>query len=152
MPLPPELLNATAIALAGKAALIRGPSGAGKSDLALRCLAQSPTGLVPGPAALVADDYVALSAEDGRLMIRAPETLRGLLEVRGVGIVPVPVVAEAEVRLVVELVSGERVERLPDPIPRTSIIRLSLPVLRLAPFEPSSPLKLLIALASGYGA
>ncbi len=33
-----ELLHGTAIAIGGRAALIRGPSGAGKSDLALRCL------------------------------------------------------------------------------------------------------------------
>ena len=58
------LVHATCVALDGAGVLLRGPSGSGKSDLALR--------LIDGGARLVADDQVALSAEAGRLVARAP--------------------------------------------------------------------------------
>ncbi len=145
-------MHATAIAIAGRAALIRGPSGSGKSDLALRCLALPGTDPVPGPASLVSDDYVELTVAGGRLMVRAPQAIRGRLEVRGIGIVPVAAIEVAEAVLAVDLAGPlEEVTRLPDPVPCVAILGVSLPVLKLAPFEASSPLKLLIALASGFG-
>lgn len=147
-----ELIHATAISVAGRAALIRGASGAGKSDLALRCLLTSPSLLLPEAARLVADDCCEISvAEGARLIVRAPSTLRGRLEVRGLGIMTVGAIDEADVVLVVDLVSGGRLERLPDPIPQASILGLERPVLRLAPFESSAPGKLLLALRTGWG-
>jgi len=50
VPAAPILVHATAIAIDGRAVLLRGPSGAGKSDLALR--------LIDAGARLVADDQV----------------------------------------------------------------------------------------------
>ena len=49
--------------------------------------------------------------------------------------------------LIVELVAPEAVERLPDPPPRRDLLGVSLPLLRLAPFEAAAPVKLLLALA-----
>src|SRR5690606_1406936 len=95
----PSLVHGTAIALAGRAALIRGAAGSGKSDLALRCLAQPATDLIAGQALLVADDQVAATARDGRLVLTCPDTIRGLLEVRGLGIVAVPAGDAAELEL-----------------------------------------------------
>jgi HPr kinase/phosphorylase len=142
-----QTAHGTAIAAGGRAALIVGPSGAGKSDLALRCLALAPSPLLPTPAQLVADDRVILSLEAGRLRVSAPATIRDRLEVRGMGILEVPCVESADLVLVVELAEAEAIERLPDPPPRRSFHGVSLPVLRLAPFEASAPVKLLLALA-----
>jgi hypothetical protein len=63
------------------------------------------------------------------------------------GILEVPCVESADLVLVVELAEAGAIERLPDPTPRRAILGVSLPVLRLAPFEASAPVKLLLALA-----
>jgi serine kinase of HPr protein (carbohydrate metabolism regulator) len=141
-----ELVHGTAVAIGGRAALIRGPSGAGKSDLALRCLGLTPGTLLPRPAVLVADDRVLLSREGGRIRASAPESIRGCLEVRGLGIVTVESAPDADLVLVVNLVAPGAYERLPDPRPQTSILGLDLPLIGIAPREASAPLKLLIAL------
>lgn len=147
----PELVHATAVALGGRAALIRGPSGSGKSDLALRCLAMAPSALVPLQAQLVSDDYVALARVGPRLLARAPDSIRGNIEVRGAGILRLDSIAEAEVTLVAELVAADQVSRLPDPAPATDLLGITLPVLALAGFEASAPVKLLLALHAGLG-
>ena len=83
------------MAVAGRGVLILGASGAGKSGLALRLIAQG--------ARLVADDRVVLSRRGARLIARAPATLAGLIEARGVGILALPPLQEAEVALAVDL-------------------------------------------------
>jgi serine kinase of HPr protein (carbohydrate metabolism regulator) len=79
-------MDGTAVALDGAALLLTGPSGSGKSDLALR--------LIDAGAKLIADDRVELVLIDGRVHGRAPSdmppNLRGRIEARGVGILPVP--------------------------------------------------------------
>jgi len=143
----PDTQHGTAIAVSGRAALIVGPSGAGKSDLALRCLAVAPTALIPAAAQLVGDDRVIISLARGQLRVAAPEAIRGKLEVRGMGVVTVPYVANANLALVVELVAPGAVERLPDPLPTRGFMGVSVPLLRLAPFEAAAPVKLLLALS-----
>ena len=143
----PDTHHGTVIAVNGRAALIVGPSGAGKSDLALRCLSLATSALVPAAAHLVADDRVLITLTDGRLSVAAPEAILGKLEVRGIGILEVPYERSAELALIAELVAPGAVERLPDPSPIRELLGVSLPVLRLAPFEASAPIKLLLALA-----
>jgi hypothetical protein len=63
------------------------------------------------------------------------------------GILHFPCVESADLVLVVELTDAKAIERLPDPQPRHTIHGVNLPVLRLAPFEASAPIKLLLALA-----
>ena len=88
----------------GAAVLLLGPSGSGKSDLLLRLLARG--------WALVADDQVMVEGLD----VSAPAVLRGMVEVRGLGIFEgVPVAASARLALAVELVARAGVERLPVP-------------------------------------
>jgi serine kinase of HPr protein (carbohydrate metabolism regulator) len=143
-----ELVHGSAIALAGRAALIRGPSGSGKSDLALRCLMQPPTGLVAHSAQLVSDDQVLIERHDQQLLVRAPSAIRGLLEVRGVGVMRIPAIDSAQLSLVVDLVAADKVERIPES--GRTVVLAGVPVahLELAPFENSAPLKLLLALQS----
>lgn len=149
MTLPPDgqLLHATAVAVGNRAALITGPSGAGKSALALHCISQA--FLIDGrsvTATLLSDDQVKVWADAGRLLAAPPPRLAGLMEVRGQGILTFPHSASAEVKLVVELVRPDRIERLPDPPLRRTLAGIDLPCLEIAAGEPTSPIRLLLAL------
>jgi HPr kinase/phosphorylase len=141
-------VHATAIALGAHAALIRGPSGSGKSDLALRCIAMAAGTLLPQAAKLVADDRVCLRAEAGRIHLEGPTVLAGQLEVRGLGIVPVGCTDEAAwLALIVDLrPEAYRIERLPETT-TSVLLGVPCPTIELHPFEASSPIKLLLALA-----
>ena len=105
-----RVLHATGVRLAGLGVLITGPSGSGKSLLALDLLDQF--SLRGADALLVADDGVEIAAEAGALAMAAPDSIAGLIELRGRGIVPLPHVARARVDLVVDLV--ETLERMPE--------------------------------------
>lgn len=127
-----QLLHATAVAIGGRAVLLTGPSGAGKSDLALR--------LIDRGAVLIGDDAVVL---DGA-MLSGPQRLRGQIEMRGVGIVPVPSAAgPMALALHIDLVPREDVARLPED--QTS--RYGVPQLCLHAFDHTAPLKVEAALA-----
>ncbi len=128
-----SLIHATCVAFReGGAVLLLGPCGAGKSDLALR--------LIDRGAELVADDQVRLRCEAGGLYASAPETIAGLIELRGVGIVKMPFRASAQIRLATELVGASEVERMPQKQSRL-LEGVTIPLLRLFPFEASAPLK-----------
>lgn len=139
-------LHGTAVALGGRAVLIRGPSGAGKSDLALRVLALAPGALVAHQPMLVADDRVIAVVEAGQVTLSCPPALQGLIEVRGVGIVRMPSVERAGLELVVDLGAPDRIERLPEPA-LTQICGIAVRRTVLAPFESSAAVKLVLALA-----
>jgi hypothetical protein len=62
-----------------------------------------------------------------------------------VGIVAMPHVPEARLRLVVQLVGADDIERLPEPS-GTSMLGLTLPAIQIAPLEASAPFKVLLAL------
>jgi HPr kinase/phosphorylase len=131
------LLHATAVAIEGQAVLLRGPSGCGKSDLALR--------LIDAGARLVADDQSELLRRGDVLLVRAPATIAGLLEVRGLGILRFDWLAEAPVRLIADLVMTDAIERLPPP--RTvTMLGIAVPLIEIAPFEVSAAAKLRLAL------
>ena len=129
-------VHGTTVEIAGIGVLLRGNPGSGKSDLALR--------LIDGGARLVADDRTLLRRDGARLVASAPATIAGRLEVRGVGILTMPSVGEAVLRLVVDLVAPDVVERLPEPR-SVALLGLELPLLSLAPFEASAPAKLRLA-------
>lgn len=141
-----ERIHATAIAIGGRVALIRGASGSGKSDLAFRCLGLPPSPIVRDKVLLVSDDQVVLKQEGSVLHASAPAQLRGKLEVRGIGILEVDAVGEGNVVLVVDLVRDGAIERFPDPWQFAHILGFDVPVIRLSPFEGSSPLKLVAAI------
>jgi serine kinase of HPr protein (carbohydrate metabolism regulator) len=127
-----------------KGVLIEGESGAGKSDLTVRCLSHG--------FRLVADDRTRLWVSEGRLFGAAPETLAGLMEVRGLGILPEAARRLAEVRLVVHcLEPGDSLDRLPDRDTRV-LMGLTLPKVAVRPFEASAPEKLARALSLLGGA
>jgi len=78
-------VHACAVLVGARALLIRGPAGSGKSLLTFRLIAAAQSGLLPF-ARLVGDDRIRLEPCHGRLLVRAPDTLAGLIEVRGLGI------------------------------------------------------------------
>lgn len=134
----PQLLHATAIAIDGNGVLLLGPSGAGKSDLALR--------LIDRGAKLISDDAVPVDCSGPSPMLRAAQNIQGKLEVRGLGICAVSSTPSAPLRLAVDL--DTVVERLPSPGRTKPICGYDVPLLGLAPFEASAPIKLEYALRS----
>lgn len=149
MPSAPELVHGTAVAYGDLAALILGPSGAGKSDLALRCLTLGPSPMLRAPVRLVGDDYVHISRAGNVLDVKAPDTIFGKLEVRGIGIVEVDALREARLAVVVELVDMGDVERLPDRELSEEFLGVKVPVMRLHGFESAAASKVLLALRHG---
>lgn len=126
--------------------LLLGESGKGKSDLALR--------LMECGAKLVADDRTELFVRDNVLFARAPKSLAGLLEVRGLGVVALPFATEARIALAVEMMEEGYVPRMPErerylPPPELSIHEDERPpLIWLAPFEASAPAKIALAAAA----
>ena len=129
-----ERLHATAVVIDGEAVLLTGPSGSGKSDLALR--------LIDRGARLLADDQVLVTAESGRLVARCPAAIAGRMEVRGIGIIALPCVAEAPVRAVFDLSAPP--QRLPETAMRT-LAGIPVPLFALLPFEVAAVLKVELA-------
>jgi len=117
-----------------RGALIEGESGAGKSDLALRALTLG--------FRLAADDRVRLWTSQGRLWGCAPDTLHGLVEVRGQPIARTAALAFCEVALIACCGAPDRA---PDP---ATVVRLGVetPMITLAALEASAPHKLRLAL------
>lgn len=131
-----ENLHATSVARDGRAVLLLGPSGAGKSDLALR--------LFDHGFALVSDDRTLVSRIGERLIASAPATIRGKLEVRGIGIVSVATQDDVPIALAVEL-SGE-FARLPDDSRERAFLGIAVPLVTIDPRAPSAAAKVALAL------
>ena len=130
-----EMLHASTVAIDGQAILITGVSGSGKSDLAL-CL-------IDRGATLVSDDYTLLTRVEAMLMASSPVTTKGKLEVRGIGIIDCNTLDTAPAALIV------RIDEVPLRMPEDdvqNIIGVSVPLIALAPFESSTPIKIELAL------
>lgn len=144
---PPEeqkstVLHGTAVQLLGarfepSAVLLRGLSGAGKSDLAAR--------LIDAGGLLISDDQVGLQRRQDKIFADCVESIRGLLEMRGVGLLSYPVADATRLRLVVDLVKKEDVPRLPD-WDELEILGVAVPRIKLCAFEISAALKVMRAM------
>lgn len=135
------LIHGTSVEVNGAGLLLRGPPGSGKSDLALRLISEC-------DARLVADDQVEVTLRDGILVARAPETLAGMIEVRGLGIARFDHHPSWAVHLVIEL--SDSVERFPEPR-QTVIAGCPLPVWRLRAREASAVAKVKLAVKALQG-
>ncbi|MDD9798184.1 MAG: HPr kinase/phosphatase C-terminal domain-containing protein [Alphaproteobacteria bacterium] len=91
-------LHATCLVIDDIGVLLRGASGCGKSDLALRVIKTD-------IGRLVADDQVSLTAQKNLLIARPPPRLAGLIEVRGLGLLPIAYEPSCPIKLLVNLVS-----------------------------------------------
>ena len=129
-------IHGTCIVVNGCGVILRGASSSGKSDLALR--------LINEGAQLVADDQILLNSNGKELFASAPAKLLGLMEVRGVGIIELDYIKNIKVEVIFDLVKKDRISRLPDSL-TTNIDGVSVPRIRLFPFEVSASTKLTIA-------
>src|SRR5262244_1518645 len=98
----PPTIHASAVLVGAKAVLIRGPAGSGKSQLTWNLLMAAAQRVLPF-ARLVADDRVHVESGSGRLLVRPPQALAGLIEIYGLGIRRVDFEALATVGLIVDL-------------------------------------------------
>jgi len=95
-------VQATSIALNGRAYLITGQSGAGKSSLALS--------LIHRGANLIADDVTEVIKD----VAYAPKAHQGWLEVRGIGLISgLTVCPSAKIGAIIQL-TDNKPERLPE--------------------------------------
>ena len=139
--MPPESmqLHASCIAIDGKAVLLLGASGSGKSDLALR--------LIDAGAMLVGDDQVIIHNTNSALLASPAPRIEGMIEVRGVGILHVPYIAQIPLILAIKLVSATEIERLPEP-QFFDCLGQKVPLLLFHAFDHSTPAKIRIFLRS----
>ena len=90
-----KTIHASGVCFENKGVLILGKSGSGKSSLALS--------LVANGAQLVCDDRAQLQMKNKILMMTKPPSLPGVLEVRGLGLISVPLITEARVDLIIDM-------------------------------------------------
>jgi HPr kinase/phosphorylase len=132
-------IHASGVLVGARAILIRGPAGSGKSRLALALIEAGGTGVLPFTR-LVGDDRVHIEAAHGRVLVRPAGALKGLIEVRGLGIRRLPFEPLAAVGLVIDLGAAEA-ERLPDRIAAaTKVAGIALPRLAVAACVDALPL------------
>ena len=131
-----ETVHASTVALEGRAVLISGPSGSGKSDLALRLLERGFT--------LVSDDQTIVRRDGDRLIASSPPTIKGKLEIRGIGSVDMESVNDVPIGLYVELTS--EITRLPDDRRERPVLGVQLPLVSVDALTASAASKVSLAL------
>ena len=98
-------MHATCVDVNGSGVLIVGHSGSGKSSLAINLLALG--------SKLVADDQCELVKKNKKFCVFKPASLPNSIEIRGIGLVSVPMVVETSLDWVVNMDEAEK-ERMPD--------------------------------------
>ncbi|GJM02888.1 MAG: HPr kinase [Rhodomicrobium sp.] len=141
------LLHATLIRVNNKGVLLIGPSGAGKSDLALRLITtQFAPSLCSDQPVLIADDQVILQLTKQGPSGRAPTTLSGLIEVRGLGIMQITGEESSSIDLIAQLRPKAEIKRMPVENSTYELVEgVELPLIELDPTEASAPAKIILA-------
>lgn len=132
-------IHASCVTYKNQGILIIGDSGIGKSDLAFRFIMDK-------GAKLVADDRTNIEIKKDTLVASCPETIKGLLEIRGVGIKNFPCLDNITINLVVKLVKSlDNIERFPKE-ENWTYENIKIKQISLYPFECSAVNKLISAL------
>ena len=142
-----DLIHGTAIVIDGRAVLLLGESGAGKTDLAFRAITQPV--LLDGrlvSAMLLSDDQVRLERIGETIIAHAPETIRGLIELRGLGIASLASIDRAPLALVVRLAPSHTIERLPDEA-SIAFFGLQIPAIAIDPAKAGAVARIVMAVA-----
>lgn len=138
-------IDGVAVAIEDQAILLRGRSGSGRSDLALR--------LIDEGARLISDEQVELHRRGDRVFVgppaAMPANLRGRIEARGLGLVPVPHVSEPKaLAWVIDMAVADSIDRLPGSC-EADYLGVAIPLLTLDPFAISATAKLRLAVKCG---
>ena len=130
---PRTAMHACLLEIYGVGVLIIGDSGIGKSEISLD--------LIRKGHCLIADDRVDIADVRGTLIGTCPETIYGMMEVRGIGIINVSrmfgvnsLSKRSEIDLVISLVqfsSEQPLERIGMKTEHMEILNESVPVLKL---------------------
>lgn len=118
-----ETRHASAVQINGRGVLLFGPSGSGKSSLAARLIEHC-------GAVLIGDDRLTLQVRDQKMIASPHESLLGLLELRGFGLVRRPYIEAGTIHLAIDLVARADVPRMAAPdtfeYGEASVARLAL--------------------------
>jgi len=114
-------IHSSSIVIDDNGVLILGDSGSGKSDLALR--------LIDNGATLISDDVSICKKNLNNIYLYCPPEIKGLLEVREIGIITVPFVEKIKLKLVVNLKSKNN-ERFPEDI-YFKILGIKIPLIHI---------------------
>lgn len=125
-------VHGTCVDIKGAGILICGKSGAGKSSLGLQ--------LIDRGAILVADDQTLLSLEREALVAQCPVSLRGIMEVRGIGLCAFPFQEKSYLRLCIEICEEEDLERFPDSL-FVEYYEIKVPLLKMKKADPLGAIK-----------
>ena len=127
------LIHASCVEFMGSGLLICGRPGSGKSVLCLR--------LIVAGAKFVSDDQTVVENRGGKLTASAPDSIKGMLEIRGVGIIETPCIDKTEISLKLSLQSSAQIDRMPEK--HTELIEnAEIPVFYLDAFSVSAVIKI----------
>lgn len=141
-----DTISGTLMSVYGKGVLISGESGMGKSETALE--------LIRDGQVLVSDDRVDVEHVHNKIFGHAPEIIKGLLEIRGIGIIDVEkmfgasaMANRSEVNMVIELVkysAADEYNRIGDETTHyTRILDVLIPTIVL-PVSPGRNMRILV--------
>ena len=130
---PRTAMHACLLEIYGVGVLLMGESGIGKSEISLE--------LIRKGHCLVADDRVDIADVRGKLIGTCPETIYGMMEVRGIGIINVSrmfgvnsLAKRSRIQLIINLVpfnSEEPLERIGMKTDHYELLNESVPLIKL---------------------
>lgn len=149
---PKIAMHACLLDIFGVGVLLLGDSGIGKSEISL--------GLIKKGHRLVADDRVDVREVNGTLIGTCPESIYGMMEVRGIGIIDVArmfginsLEKRAEINLVISLVPFEQtepLERIGMKTERYEILGETIPIVKLPISAARSMAEIIEAAVTNY--
>ncbi len=145
-------VHACFLEIYGTGVLLLGESGIGKSEISLE--------LIKKGHRLVADDRVNIAAVRGKLIGSCPESIKGMMEVRGIGIIDVArmfginsLSDKGHIKLVISLVGfnpNEPLERVGLKTDRYEILGESVPLIKLPVSAARSMAEIVEAAVTNY--
>ena len=149
---PKTALHACFLEIYGIGVLLLGESGIGKSEISLE--------LIKKGHRLIADDRVNIAAVRGKLIGTCPESIYGMMEVRGIGIIDVARMfginsldKRTHIKLVINLVQfrqDEPMERVGMKTDRYEILGESVPLVKLPVSAARSMAEIIEAAVTNY--
>ena len=129
-------MHSSSVVIDDNGVLILGDSGSGKSDLALR--------LIDNGATLISDDISICRKNSNNIYLYCPPEIKGLLEVREIGIITVPFVERIKLRLVVNLKSNNNERFTKDNY--ITILGIKIPIINIEGKNSSAVAKIKVKL------